>query len=189
MESLLVNISTKLKSLRYQKNWSLDVASKQTGVSKAMLGQIERQESMPTISTLWKIASGFNVSFSLFMEDACFANSDFKTVRSPNLRKFHEDDEKFLVRTLFPFNQALSFETFIITLLPGCQRLSPPHQAGVVEHVIVTKGELEIFTDGAWQGVLVNQGFAFLADKPHGYRNLSKELVEFVDIIHYKEKH
>lgn len=188
MESLLVNISTKLKKLRSQKTWSLDVASKETGVSKAMLGQIERQESMPTISTLWKIASGFNVSFSLFLEDACFANSDFKTVRSPDFQNFHKNDQNFLVRTLFPFNEALKFETFIITLLPRCERFSPPHQSGVIEHIIVTKGELEIFTDGAWQRVSANQGFAFLADKPHGYRNLSKDSIEIVDIIHYKEK-
>jgi transcriptional regulator with XRE-family HTH domain len=52
-----------------QRSWSLDVTSQKTGVSKAMLGQIERGESSPTIATLWKIASGFDVLFSSFVED------------------------------------------------------------------------------------------------------------------------
>jgi transcriptional regulator with XRE-family HTH domain len=29
-----------------------------------MLGQIERNESSPTVATLWKIATGLNVPFS-----------------------------------------------------------------------------------------------------------------------------
>jgi transcriptional regulator with XRE-family HTH domain len=32
-----------------------------------MLGQIERNESSPTVATLWKIATGLNVPFSAFI--------------------------------------------------------------------------------------------------------------------------
>lgn len=40
-----------------------------TGVSKAMLGQIERGESSPTVTTLWKIATGLQVSFSSLLHN------------------------------------------------------------------------------------------------------------------------
>jgi len=40
-----------------------------------MLGQIEREESSPSISTLWKIASGFHTSFSSFIEDISTSDS------------------------------------------------------------------------------------------------------------------
>ncbi|PQV67539.1 helix-turn-helix domain-containing protein, partial [Cronobacter sakazakii] len=53
--------------LRQQKNWSLTQAAQETGVSKAMLGQIERNDSSPTVATLGKIATGFNVPFSAFI--------------------------------------------------------------------------------------------------------------------------
>ncbi len=51
---------------------------RETGVSKAMLGQIERNESSPTVATLWKITTGLNVPFSAFIvPDASAAPSAF----------------------------------------------------------------------------------------------------------------
>ena len=59
-------IGIQLKQARTNKGWSLDVASKHTGVSKAMLGQIERGESSPTVARLWNIATGFHLPLSYF---------------------------------------------------------------------------------------------------------------------------
>ena len=61
------HLATTLKSLRQQRGWSLSRLAEETGVSKAMLGQIERNESSPTVATLWKIATGLNVAFSTFI--------------------------------------------------------------------------------------------------------------------------
>ena len=55
MDSISKDIGEKLKAIRKEMNLSLDTAAKLTGVSKAMLGQIERGESTPTVLTLWKI--------------------------------------------------------------------------------------------------------------------------------------
>ncbi len=52
-----------LKTERQARGWSLARLAEETGVSKAMLGQIERNESSPTVSTLWKIATGLNIPF------------------------------------------------------------------------------------------------------------------------------
>ena len=67
MENLARFLSTTLKQLRQQRGWSLSRLAEATGVSKAMLGQIERNESSPTVATLWKIATGLNVPFSTFL--------------------------------------------------------------------------------------------------------------------------
>ena len=61
-------IADNLRALRQGLNLSLSEVSERTGVSKSMLGQIERNESSPTISTLWKIATGLQVSFTSLME-------------------------------------------------------------------------------------------------------------------------
>lgn len=44
-------IANQLKNLRKSRGLSLDATAQLTGVSKAMLGQIERGESSPTIAT------------------------------------------------------------------------------------------------------------------------------------------
>ena len=61
------HLAATFKTLRQQRGWSLSRLAEETGVSKAMLGQIERNESSPTVATLWKIATGLNVPFSAFI--------------------------------------------------------------------------------------------------------------------------
>jgi len=184
VKDLYKRISLTLKSLRSQRGWSLDKAAEETGVSKAMLGQIERQESSPTIATLWKIASGFGASFSSFIEDI---GSDFKEPihRAGTLKHLHPQDKKIRVMPLFPFDKELNLEIFIIELLPGCEHLSPPHKHGVIEHVIVVDGELEVLVNGAWQRLKKGEGLRFSANQLHGYRNLTSNLACFHDVIHY----
>ena len=60
-------LASTLKNLRQARGWSLSRLADETGVSKAMLGQIERNESSPTVATLCKIATGLNVPFSSFI--------------------------------------------------------------------------------------------------------------------------
>lgn len=184
LDNLTVKISETLKHLRKQNGWSLDAASQKSGVSKAMLGQIERGESSPTIATLWKIASGFDVPFSSFVEDM---NDDKSTFihRTSGLKQMHEEDDKIKVMPIFPFDSSLGFEVFIIELLPGCTHLSPPHQEGVIEHVMPVKGEIEVLIADRWHKVNQHEGVRFAADLPHGYRNLSDVTSLFHDIIHY----
>lgn len=73
-----IKVGVNLKRLRQEKGWSLDKTAKETGVSKAMLGQIERGESSPTVAKLWQIASGFEVSLSSFI--AASPNSELTSL-------------------------------------------------------------------------------------------------------------
>lgn len=184
MDQLAVKISSTLKSIRKEKGWSLDVASNRTGVSKAMLGQIERGESSPTIATLWKIASGFQTSFSSFIEDTVDEKSQ-SIHRKGELTHIHPSDDKIRVTPIFPFDENLRFEVFIIELMPGCEQLSTPHEQGVTEHVLVTEGQMEVFVNGSWQKLEKAEGLRFDASQPHGYRNTSKENAVIHDMIHY----
>ena len=165
-EPIYRHMALTLKGLRQERGWSLDKAAEATGVSKAMLGQIEREESSPTIATLWKIASGFQTSFSSFIEDV-WVDLNEPMYRKGQVQNFHPTDEKIRV------------------LLPQCEHLSPPHKHGVIEHVIVVDGQIEVLVNGAWQLLCGGEGLRFNANQPHGYRNTTSEMVRFHDIIHY----
>lgn len=184
MQDIFKRIATTLKGLRHERGWSLDKAAQETGVSKAMLGQIEREESSPTIATLWKIASGFQTSFSSFIEEN-ISDTNSPLYRVGNTQTLHPTDDKIRVFTLFPFDKSINFELFVIELLPGCEHISPPHKHGVVEHVVVIVGKMEVLVDGNWLPLSQGEGLRFNAEKTHGYRNQSKELARFHDIIHY----
>ena len=186
MENIYKHIATTLKDLRQKKGWSLDKAALATGVSKAMLGQIEREESSPTIATLWKIATGFEASFSSFIEEIDSTSSEAK-YRTGQVQTIHPDDKKIRVLPLFPFEPQLNFELFVIELLPGCEHLSPSHKDGVVEHVVVVQGNMEVLVDKEWHKLSNGDGIRFNANQPHGYRNLMPKSATFHDIIHYPD--
>ncbi|MFG1498455.1 XRE family transcriptional regulator [Saccharospirillum sp. HFRX-1] len=161
-------LTTGLKALRQSRGWSLDAAAKATGVSKAMLGQIERGESSPTLNTLWKLARGYELSFSQLM-------APLTTPAYSGDARLEPADSGIRVRPLIPFDAQLRSELLELELAPGCLRESEAHESGVVEHVIVIGGWLSIFSDGDWHRLGPGDVWRFNADQPHGYRNDSTE--------------
>lgn len=175
------HVALALKDLRKKRDWSLDKTAQETGVSKAMLGQIERAESSPTIATLWKIAKGFNVPFSLFLGDGEVNFSSGQTLA------LNPAEDKIRVLPLFPYDDKLRCEIFMIELLAGCEHFSAPHENGVIEHVLVIEGSMEILINNSWKSVSKGQGIRFNAAQPHGYRNLTRKKAIMHNVIHYTE--
>lgn len=184
MQDLHQHLALTLREIRRQRGLSLDRTAAATGVSKAMLGQIERGESSPTIATLWKIASGLDVSLSGFLA-APPQHLQETLMRSADTLRQKPASDDMLIATLFPYEPSLGFEVFELTLLPGYERLSEPHAEGVVEHLMVIAGAMEAFVDGQWQTLKTGEALRFAADKPHGYRNLTGEPCVFHDLIAY----
>ncbi|MEG0010426.1 MAG: XRE family transcriptional regulator [Aeromonas sp.] len=184
MQEMSLHLAARLKALRAELGWSLDAAARETGVSKAMLGQIERGESSPTVATLWKIATGFRVSFSSFIEPT--PDEQEQTLyRVADAIRQQPAGEGMQVAPLFPYEGRFGFELFELTLLPGYQRESEPHEPGVTEHVIVISGVMEVLTDGEWRTLIQGEAVRFAADRPHGYRNLGVAPAVFHNLIHY----
>ena len=100
---------------------SLSKVAEMTGVSKAMLGQIERGESSPTIATLWKIAKGFQLPLSALIGSETLRDTPssdvFRTVTFPG---------SIEVKIVFPFDPALRAETFHVNLSPKPGATNPP---------------------------------------------------------------
>lgn len=167
-------VGERLRARRKALGWSLDRCATATGVSKAMLGQIERGESSPTIATLWKIATGVQASFSSFLTPEPSAGRTESFEHDPNMQ----------VKTLFHYDATTGFEVFEITLRAQHTQLSTPHQPGVLEHIHVLEGEISLLIDGDWKVVSKGEQCILPGDTAHGYRG-NTETARFIDIIHY----
>lgn len=184
MENVNQKLGNQLRQLRLEKGWSLDQAAAQTGVSKAMLGQIERGESSPTIATLWKIATGLHTSFSTLTQN--LMPQPTPSVRSSvQAERIPAANTDIHVTTLFPFDPNLGFEVMSLLLQPGSQSMSEPHDAKVTEHCIVVSGTLDFLLTDKWITLQAGEAIRFAADQPHGYRNSGAVPTFFHDIIHY----
>ncbi|HAZ78196.1 MAG TPA: XRE family transcriptional regulator [Enterobacteriaceae bacterium] len=171
-------LSATLKTLRQSRGWSLSRLATETGVSKAMLGQIERNESSPTVATLWKIATGLNVPLSTFITAA--------DASAP--QAYDPDQQAMTITPIFPWDSELCFDHFSVTLAPGAFSESTPHEQGVIEHVVVISGTLEMRIDGEWQTLQAGSGVRFAGDKTHAYRNSSGQTTQFHSLIHYPKE-
>ncbi len=181
---LKYEIGTQLKEIRHQAGWSLTRAAKETGVSKAMLGQIERNESSPTMSTLWKISTGFHKPLSLFVDNLLVGVDDDK-VRSTHTT-FTSHKQGLKAKILFPFDPRFGFEVFAIKLSPEQTHLSEAHDKGVFEHITVVSGQMEVCIKGRWKKLKAGDVLRFTADQSHGYRNMNKTIhAEFHNLIYY----
>lgn len=79
MEQVSLKIGERLKEIRNTRQLTLDDVSELTGVSKPMLGQIERGQSSPTINILWKIVFCQVLFPEKSVEIPCFRQGIFPT--------------------------------------------------------------------------------------------------------------
>ncbi len=168
-------LATALKDIRQQRQLSLAQCSALTGVSKTMLGQIERGVSSPTVATLWKIASGFQLPFSWFIP----ASASRLAPQQP------ESAGQMQARALLPYDPQLALDVLAVTLPVGADSHSSPHAAGVIEQVIVISGTLLLVRGDQQHLLQPGQACQFDGGQPHSYINPGNELCCFHSLMHY----
>ena len=58
------NLGENVRRIREERGLNLNDVAELTGISKAMLSKIERGESVPTITNVWKIANGLKITLN-----------------------------------------------------------------------------------------------------------------------------
>lgn len=176
METVDYFVATALKTIRQQRHLSLAQCAALTGVSKTMLGQIERHESGPTVATLWKISDGLQVPFSWFIQPPASTPPRPAGTASSN---------GIIVRTLLPYDPLLGMDSLSVTLAPGASSPLSYHSDGAIEQVIVITGTLLLTLDGEDHCLSAGDTRQFTADCQHRYSNPSTSLTLFHSLIHY----
>ncbi len=182
MEPMNLKIGEKLKSIRNTRALSLDDVAALTGVSKPMLGQIERGQSIPTVTTLWKIATGLKTPLSFFLEGQ---QAEYTIVSPDQANVVLGGSGKMRAYPLFTYDPVRSVETFYIEFDPGCRHSSDKHNDGVEEHIFVLRGTLRLILGDKTIDVGERQAVRFRADMPHAYQNLSESACAVYNTIFY----
>ena len=134
MEQVSLKIGERLKEIRNTRHLTLDEVAELTGVSKPMLGQIERGQSSPTINVLWKISTGLKIPLSFFCRQP---ETEYTVAGLSEKEMITEEDGGMRAYPLFPFDPARNLEVFYIEFDAGVTHGSLPHVAGVEEYVLL----------------------------------------------------
>ena len=171
---LPIIVGKNLRRLRIRQGYSLERLAKHSGVSRAMLGQIETGKSAPTIGLLWKVATALGVPFaSLTAADDA---RDTVLLRRAKAKLLSSNQGRFTSRALFPFDGERHVEFYELRLSPLHHEEAEAHAPGTRENIVVAKGVVEIAAGGQ-RPVTLSEGDAILfhADVRHSYRNLGTE--------------
>ncbi|MGO4729377.1 helix-turn-helix domain-containing protein [Paenibacillus sp. 2KB_22] len=177
-------LAQNLKQLREQRKLSLDKVAEMSGISKTMLGQIERGESNPSIATVWKIANGLKISFTALIHEP---KSDTTVVTGNDIQVLMEDEGRVRIYPHFPFEEGRRFEIYMMEMDPQSALNAESHIEGTEEFITVFEGEVTIRV--GTEEYTVNQGesIRFGADKPHAYVNAGAKTNKINMVIHYSK--
>jgi len=166
-------VGTNLRRLRVKRALSLEKLSKLSGVSRAMLGQIELGQSAPTINVLWKISTALGVPFSGLIGQR--QAGGVVVLRGENAKTLTSHDGSFSSRALFPFDEPRRVEFYELRLKARGEEHADAHAPGTTENIVVSKGTVEIEVEGTCQKLAQGDAIVFEADASHVYRNTSDD--------------
>lgn len=176
-------VASNLQRLRGKRQLSLDALARASGVSRAMLAQIESGRSVPSIRVLCKIARGLKVSVAAFLdEDAC---AGVTVLPARESKRLVSGNGSFVSRALYPVDASQRAEFYELRVSPLGEEHSAGHGPGVRENLVVAQGALEISVNEERFLLSTGDSILFYADQPHCYRNpVDSEAVAYLVVTH-----
>jgi transcriptional regulator with XRE-family HTH domain len=162
-------VGPNLRRLRTKRGLSLERLAQRSGVSRAMLSQIELGQSAPTINLLWKIARSLGVPFSALTGPS--QDSTPQILRAREGKLLTNPEGSFSSRALFPDHERPRSEFFEVRLKPGAQQREPPRAPGSLGNLVVGAGVIDVDVDRASHHLETGDAIVFGCDVPHAYRN------------------
>jgi transcriptional regulator with XRE-family HTH domain len=167
-------IAEKLRSLRLRKSMGLAQLAAHTGLSAAMLSKLENARLVPTLPTLIRIASVFDVGLDYFFTDP----------RKRHVVAISRKDERIkLPEDAKPRNAAYEFESLnfraserkLNAFLAYFQNVqadkAAPHYHAGVEFLYIMDGELEISIGTETHQLSKGDAIYFDSVQKHAYRS------------------
>jgi transcriptional regulator with XRE-family HTH domain len=179
-------VADNLRRLRSNRGLSLERLAQASGVSRAMLGQIELQQSTPTINVVWKIARALDVPFSALIASRTAERA--RVLPAWRAKVLTSKDGSFSSRALFPFDQPRNVEFYELRLAPHSTEHAEPHPPGTIENLVVTRGVLDMRVGDDRYHVPAGDAIQFDADLPHEYSNPGKTEVVMYLVMTYADK-
>jgi transcriptional regulator with XRE-family HTH domain len=163
-----------VQRLRKAYNLSLSELSEQSGVAISIISQIERNETNPTLATIWRLAQALDVSIERVLQGAEDEPFLEKTSRgdTPNLVS---DDGKCRLAIIGWIKTVEWLQWYDFMAEPGGVLESEPHQRGSVESLSVLEGELEVEVAGVIDIARAGDTLRYRCDRPHVIRNRSSK--------------
>lgn len=175
VDGIVSSIGPKVRKLRQEQRLSLQQLGTKAEVSAAAIHKIERNDMVPTITTLLKIATALDRPVTYFVEDdgrdpnpVAFTPADSR----PEVYTSHEGMTLAGISGPYaPFRSAAA----VAVVAPGATSGSKLLVHGGEELVFALEGKLVFEIAGARHEVGPGDSLHFMGDQPHQWANVGKK--------------
>ena len=179
-------VGATLQKMRLARSLTLEDLSRAAGVSKSMLSQIEREKANPTIAVAWRLANALGVSIGELLASEKRQVETIRVLEAHELPTLPGDHAGYALRILGPMELAGKFEWYELTLAPGGELASNPHDPGATEHITVLQGSVELEVGGEKKKIKTGATARYQADSKHCIRNLGKNEARALMIVTHR---
>ena len=163
-----------IQRLRKAYNLSLSELAEQSGVAKSIISQIERNETNPTLATIWRLSQALDVSI-----DRVLAAGD----EDPFIQKSSRGDTPLLVSDDGRVRLAIIgwirtvewLQWYDVRAEPDGVLESEAHQRGSVECLSVHRGSFAVEIADVVETAKAGETLRYRCDRPHAVRCLPGE--------------
>lgn len=177
-------IAFNLKELRMERNLSLGQLSRESGISKAMLSDIEKGGSNPTINTIWKIANGLKVPYTKLIDPM---HKEAAVIRRSGTAMQTGESPSYRVHCYYETTPVRNFELFYVELDACSSNCSIGHSEKAQEYIYIIRGELVLHMEK--EDFTLGEGDSLMFDSSisHTYINRQDTLLTFMVINYYPD--
>ncbi|MBN8919357.1 MAG: helix-turn-helix transcriptional regulator [Rhizobiales bacterium] len=163
-----------VQRLRKAYNLSLSELAEQSGVAKSIISQIERNETNPTLATIWRISQALDVSIERVLaahEDDPFVEV-VSRAETPSLLS---EDGKVKLSIVGWIRTVEWLQWYDVLAEPGGELDAEGHQRGSIECLSVISGTMQVEVGGHIETVEAGGTVRYRCDRKHTIRNVSKQ--------------
>jgi len=163
-----------IQRLRKAYKMSLGDLSEQSGVAKSIISQIERNETNPTIGTVWRLSEALDTTLDEVLRSDERSNFFKKSGRATTPVLISEDGlcQLMIIGALETVEWVQWYD---FHAEPGGVLESEPHQPGSTEHLSVLEGTLKVTVDGEEQTATAGETLRYRGDKDHIITNIGED--------------
>ncbi len=163
------NMGKTIQRLRKAYNLSLSELAEQSGVAKSIISQIERNETNPTLATIWRLSQALDVSIERVLataDDEPFIQKSSKA----DTPIVVSDDGKVRLAIIGWIKTVEWLQWYDVQSEPGGALESDAHQRGSVECLSVLEGEFEVEVSDVVHRAKAGETLRYRCDRPHSVR-------------------
>ncbi|GAA0997401.1 helix-turn-helix domain-containing protein [Acrocarpospora macrocephala] len=182
-DATLRTVAHNVRVARLHAGLSLEELSRRAQVSKGALAALEKAQGNPNLGTLVRVADTLGISVPTLMQGPP-EERVVRIVTADTIAPLWTGDQGGEARLMLVTSGPAPVEVWRWRLEPGEEYPSQPHQAGVVETVSVTSGQMTLIIDGTEHTVDAGQSATFDGDVPHAYRGSGTETCHLIMTVH-----